>query len=206
MQTKIIGFDIDDTLTNSDKFIRSMLDEFMIMKNLPLYTGPIRMDKYSLEEKFPRLNSRIISEFNSFLFPRLVNNAPVREEAKELLDELKKLGYRIQIITRRDKDYDKGPYKGSMMVEHTIAWFHRNELPYDEIVFSSFDKLKTCNDCHAKILFEDAPSNILRVSKDIPVIVPSHEYNKHMIGKNIHVVETLNPEKILPLIESLTLF
>lgn len=205
VNNKVIGFDIDDTLTDGDDYCDSMLEEFLTMRNLPPYRGPIRSDRYALEERYPGLNSRIIKDFNNFWFPRKVNNVPVREGTKELLEELKRLDYRIHIITRRDKNYDKSPYKGSMMVEHTLGWFNRNKLPYDKITFSCFDKLKTCKEQNVKILFEDSPSNILRVSKEVPVIIPIHEYNKYMIGTNMYVVDSLYPDKVVPLVEKLTL-
>ena len=204
MNKKVIGFDIDDTLTDGDDYCNSILNEFLIrVKGLSAYNGAIRSDVYPLEERYPDLDSRLLKEFNDFWFPRMVNNVPVREGARELLKELKNRNYQINIITRRDKDYDKSAYKGSMMVDHTLGWFNKNKLPYDTITFSAFDKLKVCKEQHVKVLFEDSPSNILRVSKDVPVLVPIHDYNKFMIGKNIRVIETLNPEKIIPIIESL---
>ena len=154
------------------------------MRNLPPYRGPIRSDRYALEERYPGLNSRIIKDFNNFWFPRKVNNVPVREGAKELLEELKRLDYRIHIITRRDKNYDKSPYKGSMMVEHTLGWFNRNKLPYDKITFSCFDKLKTCKEQNVTStvsIFLTAPPISWRVCarRAVPVLYNSTLTNRH---------------------------
>lgn len=53
----------------------------------------------------------------------------VREGAKELLDELKRRGYQILIITSRPFDSHKSLFK------QTVDWLQNGELQYDGIIF-----------------------------------------------------------------------
>lgn len=201
MNNRIIGFDIDDTITDADDYCNELLNEFLIhQKGLSPYRGPIRSDKYPLEERYPGLEPTLIKEFNTFWFPRMVNSVPVRDGVHDLFKALINEGYKIHIITRRDRDYTKSVYTGTMMVENTFAWFNKNHLKFDRITFSAFDKLDVCKKHNVDVLVEDSPANILRVSQELPVVVPEHDYNKFLIGTNINIVKDLNPDTILPLI------
>lgn len=182
---KIIGFDIDGTITDDRYFQKSLLAEFC---NLNGKT-----------EKEIKSSVYWDNKFKDFSFPRTVSSAPIREHTKELFDELHKRGYKVYIVTRRDEYYDKGLYKGSMMKDDTISRFHRIGLEYDRIFFSCFNKAKTLKENGINCLVDDDPTNIFQVANFMPAI---NIGKQKLEGKNIYNIEDFDVDNFIHLLES----
>lgn len=199
-QNKVIriGFDIDNTITDctsdSSQYEYNMLQTWRTdIKKIGPYTGRVNPSGVEFLERYPDINKMEYQEFMEYFFPRMVKEAPFRQNISKLFDTLQEPGkfpgYTIKcdIITRRD-DYYQGPYSGPMMKEDTIERFKNEKIHYDRIFFNCKNKKKTMEENNIDILVDDSPMNIFQVSTKFPVIVCATEYNKKMIGKNIYLV------------------
>lgn len=186
-----IGFDIDDTITYCRKF---ELDNFIQWSKIVGRKQNISKEiydrtEYDAKKRF-HLSDDEFKNFNNFHFPKMVNEVPVMKRVRPLIVTLNKFGIETCIITRRDPNYDKSEYKGSIMVNDTKNWLRKNDIQISELHFGCLDKDKSCKEFDVHLLFEDSPANINAVSKLIPVIVPAYPYNIFEVDLNENIAFT----------------
>lgn len=205
---KIIGFDIDDTLTNLQEsgWEYSKLQEWLNLEsvNLGNYIGIINRKTPTFEERYPGLSYFTLKRFNNWYFPQIVKEGPFRKGVKELFEHLHTQGYLVYIITRRDDNYE-GEYSGKMMRQDTIDRFDSLGIKYDKIFFSCFNKLKTMKENNVNILVEDSPMNIYQCASHYPVIIMDSSYNESMIGKNMYHIKDFNIDGFMNLLKSINI-
>lgn len=66
-----------------------------------------------------------------------------------------------------------------------LEWLKKNDILYDNIIFSPEDKLDICMENNIDLMIEDSPANINKISKKIPVICYQAGYNELCNGENI---------------------
>ena len=200
---KIIGFDIDDTLTDVEEYEYNKLQEWcMNVAKIGRYNGLINKQSVTFEGRYPNLEYIQVKRFLDWYFPKQVREAPFREYIKELFDILHEKGYKVYIITRRDALYD-GKYTGAMMKEDTITRFKNEGIEYDRIFFGCKNKLKTLEDENVDVLVDDSPMNIMQVSTKYPAIVMDTSFNKDLVGKNIYHIQNFEPGNFMDLLEEI---
>ena len=64
-------------------------------------------------------------------------------------------------------------------------WFKNNELYYDELIFSTVNKLENCRENNIDIMIEDSPHNIKQLAEFLSIMCFDTRYNKDCEGKNI---------------------
>lgn len=116
-------------------------------------------------------------------------NYPARLFAKEIIKQLKNDGHEIVIMTARGGTEENTLPKDEMQ-ELVKNWLKKNDIYYDEIMFTEEDKLSYCLDNQIDLIIEDKPRNISMISTTIPVICYDALYNQNITGKNIHRVYT----------------
>lgn len=130
-----IGFDIDNTITDCSggvsQYEYNMLQTWRTdIKKIGPYTGRVNPSGVEFLERYPDINKMEYQEFMEYFFPRMVKEAPFRQNISNLFDTLQEPGkfpgYTIKcdIITRRD-DYYQGKYSGPMMKQDTIERFKK---------------------------------------------------------------------------------
>ena len=175
-----IGIDIDGVLTNEHDYIINNGTKYFAEKNIPYNVSINIYDS-------PELFNVSKENYNMFWGYHLIDyfvNIPTRQYAKEIIKKLKEEGNEIYIITARPFTYTESKFKEDM-INITKEWLAKNEIYYDELVFSN-TKLEDCNRLGIDIMIEDKPTNILSVSKSIPVICYDQPYNKEIIKENIY--------------------
>lgn len=203
MEEKIIGFDIDDTMTDVESYEYNMLQEWCEhVEKCGRYTGVINRSSVTFEGRYPNLDYMQQKRFLDWYFPKQVNEAPFRKYVKELFDMLHEKGYKVYIITRRDSLYD-GKYTGAMMKEDTITRFKNEGINYDRIFFACTNKLKTMEENNVDILVDDSPMNLMQVSTKRPAIVITTSYNTGLVGRNIYRIHDFEPNNFISLIENI---
>lgn len=176
MEIKKIGFDIDDTLTDTVEYI---LEQFKLYCDNIIhepFNGRYLPYKYNYEEKFPGYDSLVMRKFNNWYFPRMIKDVPFRKGSAELFKELQDLHYEVVIVTRRDDHYS-GIFSGELMKAYTLDNFKKNNLNPDKFYFASFNKRDTMNKNNIDILVEDSIPNIQQVSINYPVIIMDNPWN-----------------------------
>jgi len=113
-------------------------------------------------------------------------------DAKKILKQMKSEGHYIFIVTKRAHT-DEDSKLGGFMRTALKIWFKKNGLPYDKIIFCQKDELKSdiVDRNRIDIMFEDSSENAKDIIKFVPVILINTGYNKHVKGKQIYRVDTL---------------
>ena len=108
---------------------------------------------------------------------------------KETMDRIHADGDKNIICTARAK-CDENSIIGKIIRQAVYIWISKNNLPIDDIHFVSYknsaeEKLEVCKKINATVMVEDDINNAKKISKEIPTIVFSTDYNKNLTGKNI---------------------
>ena len=139
-----IAIDIDDTLTKVDRVTPSQ--QYITQNGLSFQL--VNPDAHAIRDIFDWTQEdvmRFIWSGGSQIF----TNAPARQGAKEVIEELRKAGHRVTILTARSSDWFSDP------VTLSREQLERNRIPYDELVVDVYEKGKYCVEHDIEVLIED---------------------------------------------------
>lgn len=196
---KLIVFDVDGTLVDTDEVILATWKELIIRHKpkdyflddsiIKTFSGPPLSE--SLKRVFPELDLELITkEYNDVTPQFYKTNIKIFANAKEVLTKLKNEGYKLAILTSKD----------SKMTKLTLKLAKIDINLFDEIVTSSdVEKLKPNPDGLIKIL------NSLGVRNDETINVGDTEFDYYCgVNANIKTImmtmkERRYESKIFPL-------
>ena len=183
-----IGIDIDGVLTDIEKWQLDYGSKFYYEN----YNKEIINPKgYETNEIF---NSDIECDdlFWDKYFKEYSINVKARKFASEVISKLKQDGYEIYIITARSSFLSHSTNVMSKEENEQIVkeWLKKNNIYYDNLIFSPEDKLEICIDNEINMMIEDKTDNINKISDKIPVICFNAGYNEECKGENIYRVYT----------------
>ncbi|MFW6285984.1 MAG: 5' nucleotidase, NT5C type [Nanoarchaeota archaeon] len=173
-----IGIDIDEVLCKTND---SFLKAFNKKHNTNIKRTDIFNYDYSCVEHFQR--GYILSELIKHLELNL-NNFEIVVDAKNVLKKLKNKGYKLYVITARNKE---------LVSEKTIDWlnFHFGENFFEKILFSNEGKnMRYCKSEITKkynidILIEDEPNYATNCAElGIKVFLMDCPWNKKVVESN----------------------
>lgn len=157
-----IGIDIDDTLTNIKEELDNAWDEYAkklgkkINKNE--YDWKHDNNGKSMQKKY-NLSYEELKYFLATTHEEITSKALPRNNVKEIIDKLKKDGHEIYIITARDSEFHKDPYKLSK------DWLEKNYIYYDKIIVNAREKAPVCQEEKIDVFIDDQLNNCMEVSK-----------------------------------------
>lgn len=70
----------------------------------------------------------------------------------------------IYILLQRELEFEDIEAQ-SKMQDMVKNWFVNNELYYDELIFSTVNKLENCRENNIDIMIEDSPHNIKQLAE-----------------------------------------
>ena len=159
-----IGIDIDDTITESWKYL------------MPIYSKEfnVRID----EKTEPYYNAvKEVATFDEYIevnrkIENIKKEVPLKKNVAIILKKLKKEGHMIIFITARGRAYND-PYK------FTKEYLDKYNVPYDKIIVDSWDKATTCQKEHIDLFIDDRPKHCEEVLKcGIDVLMMQTKYNE----------------------------
>lgn len=169
VNTKIIGLDLDDTIT----YLKDEMEkEASIFDKSINGNGIIDDSKYLVGEKYGWEKSDLDKFFRLHRI-KVINNATIRDDVIIYLNKLMELGYEIIIITARNSNYYKNPY------EYTKNWLDKNNIPYTKLIVNAKSKKEICERENVSIFVDDMPSNCLEVNglSNIKVFIMDNKDN-----------------------------
>lgn len=178
-----IGIDIDGVLTDIEQWQLDYGSKFYFEK----YGKEIQNNEgYETTDIF-KVDSKLDDEFWTEYFKDYSTNVDVRKLASEVIKKLKQDGNEVYIITARGNFLSHSASVMSIEENRNIVldWLKRNEIEYDDIIFSPEDKLSICIENNIDLMIEDKVDNINKISTRIPVICFHAGYNKNCKGNNI---------------------
>ena len=175
-----IGIDIDNTLTEVQEELNKAAFEYAISlgKKIDNYDNPMEdiknnRDKYRKKFQF---TYEEIKYFLKNIQENITNNAIPRENAKEVIDKLKKDRNEIYIITARDSEFHDDPYKLSK------DWLDKNEIYYDKLIVNAREKSSVCEKEKIDLFIDDQLNNCLSVQnagiQTIMITDKTYNYDK----------------------------
>ena len=126
-----IGIDIDDTITRTYETLIPMIaisygmNIDKLFEKLPSYK--------TLRGKLPNYTDFIHNNYD-----RMAKIVPLKTGAVEIINKLKEQGHRIIIISSRNKNEYKDPYKIS------YDYLTTNGIKFDKLIVNSPNKAKDC--------------------------------------------------------------
>ena len=178
-----IGIDIDGVLTDIEQWQLDYGSRFYYEN----YNKPIinhkGYDKYEIFDAEIKYDDKFWFKY----FKDYSINVPIRNFASEVIEKLKNDGNEIFIITARGSFLSHSAAVMNLEENKKIVseWLKKNNIYYDEIIFSPEDKLDICLKNNINIMIEDKPKNINDISTMLPVICFHAGYNEECNGDHI---------------------
>lgn len=162
-----IGIDIDNTITE----IQEKLNKAKINYAIKLGKSIDKKEFNYEEQKY----------FLKNIQEKITDQAKPRKDAVEIINKLRKEGYKIIIITARCSEFHDNPYLQSK------EWLEKNNIEYDKLIVNAIEKGSICKEENIDIFIDDQLDNCLAVLKQgIKVIGIGEDFDK---GKGIVTVE-----------------
>lgn len=161
----ILGIDIDDTICDSWLTIApTMCKDFNLDYNEIIKSKKIYNEIIGLKEKEYRKYSTV--------FKKLLKNVKLKENVKEIIDELS-INNKIVFITARPD------YSFENAYEYTKEFLDKNNIYYDKIIVNAHDKKQICKEENIDIFIDDSKDNCTKVSElNIKVLMFENYFNE----------------------------
>lgn len=174
-----IGFDIDDTITNSSEIFIKYAKEYNCLKNI---TYPINTNELDQTLAFG-WNDENKKEFRKLYLRKILTEVTPNKDTVIVLNYLKKCGYKIFLITARS---DNEIYN---MYEFTEKWLLSNEINYDKLLVNCNDKLSICKENEIDLFVDDNFNTCNKIYKNskTKVLLYTTKYNKNINADFVRV-------------------
>ncbi len=188
----IFVIDIDDTISETDKYSEYYISKFIKENNLP-YKQIKKITRFA-EAKFD-WRVEVANKWYKEYGDQMMLEFPCKENSVEVINNLHDLGHTIIIATARANDWHKEPER------ITKEWLEKNNIKYDKLYVGRIDKEQICIEEKADYFIDDDVKLCERVLNDsintTPIIMLT-EYNKTLdISPKIIKINNLNElEKI----------
>ena len=141
----IIGIDLDDTITKTEEILFKYAKKYNEEKNI-IYK--IDRDKWDWNKAFG-WNDKSVEVFFEKYLKKVFKEVEIKEDAKEVINTLKKDGDTIIIITARNSENVKD------VLKICEKWLKDKQVEVDKIVINGEDKAKECKENNIDIFIDD---------------------------------------------------
>lgn len=145
-----ILLDVDDTLTNFVEERNGLIKKYIEDKNLQYKILDINCTKSAKVANWP------IEECCNFwkeIGTIAQLESPAQKDSSRVVQELKKQGHKIIIVTARPDIYFEA-------FKYTKLWLEKNNIPYDTIITGKQDKKQTMIDNKIQLVIDDSLQTI----------------------------------------------
>lgn len=182
----IIGIDIDDTLTNTSELLLAYAQkyDYEVLKG----NGSINKEKvYSIinGEKVKDGMGWTTEQNNAFkdmYHANVLENAPIKPFAKEIINKLIEEGDEIIFITARNNKGDR--ISDSYSISKRLL--DKNEIKYNKIITECEDKLLECKKNNVDIFIDDKIETCLELEQGgVHSFLMNTPFNNSLDEKNL---------------------
>ncbi len=165
----IIGIDMDDTICSTNERILVEADKYD--KEVLGGSGVKDKDAYEFTEMMG-WEKDMKGKFFGDRLEYIMDNAEIKEGAKEVINKLHEDGAKIIIISFRKGKYITDPY---MLTKN---WLDRHGIHYDKIYVDTGSKVDECVENEVNLFIDDKESHCEDVSgAGIDVLLFTNQYN-----------------------------
>ena len=165
----VIGIDMDDTICSTNELIIEVADKYD--KEVLGGTGIKDINAYEFTEMMG-WEKDMKGKFFADRLEYIMDNAPIKEGAREVINRLHDNGWKGLIISFRKDKYLSNPFK------LTKDWLDRNDVHYDKIFVNTGTKTDECIENNVTLFVDDKESHCEDVSSTgIDVLLFTNAYN-----------------------------
>lgn len=165
----VIGIDMDDTICSTNELIIEVADKYD--KEVLGGTGIKDINAYEFTEMMG-WEKDMKGKFFADRLEYIMDNAPIKEGAREVINRLHDNGWKVLIISFRKDKYLSDPFK------LTKDWLDRNDVHYDKIFVNTGTKTDECIENNVTLFVDDKESHCEDVSSEgIDVLLFTNAYN-----------------------------
>ncbi len=165
----VIGIDMDDTICSTNELIIEVADKYD--KEVLGGTGIKDVNAYEFTEMMG-WEKDMKGKFFADRLEYIMDNAPIKEGAREVINRLHDNGWKVLIISFRKDKYLSDPFK------LTKDWLDRNDVHYDKIFVNTGTKTDECIENNVTLFVDDKESHCEDVSSEgIDVLLFTNAYN-----------------------------
>ena len=172
-----IGIDVDGVLTDVGSFLFETGCKYFWEKYNKTIVNP---EAYDLTDMFGCTQDEEENIWDDVMCSYIIERP--RNQASKVINDLRKAGHKIYIITARMGCKTIPLEEMKKVVE---IWLEKNEIGYDEIIFSGADKVSIVKKNKINLMIEDSPRQMKNISQIIPVVCFDAIYNREVSGENI---------------------
>lgn len=165
-----IGFDIDDTITNSSDVFVKYAKEYNQLRHIDY-----QIDTNELNQSLAfGWNEDNKNEFLNLYLKKILTETIPNDDSVYVINELKRKGYKVFLITARSDTEIPNMY------EFTRNWLLLNGINYDKLYVNCKNKLDVCLKNNIDIFVDDNYNTckIINEESKIKVLLYSTRYNK----------------------------
>ena len=158
-----IGIDLDNTITKVQEELNNAAYEYAIKLGKNIKNSENSFENIKKNEDTYKKFQFSYDELKYFLKniqEDITNKAKPRDDAKEMINRLKKDGHEIIIITARCKEFHENPYL------LTKNWLDKNKIEYDKILVDVKQKGIVCKKEKIDIFIDDQLNNCFDIENN----------------------------------------
>jgi len=181
-----IGIDIDDTLTNTSELLLAYAQKY----NYEILKNKESLDKnkvysiinggqleYGMNWTLEQANS-----FKDMFHASVLENAPIKPFAKEIINKLIKEDNKIIFITARNDKGDR--INDSYSISKNLL--EKNNINYDKLITECNNKLLVCKENNIDIFIDDKIETCLELQNGgITSFIMNTPFNNQLDEKNV---------------------
>lgn len=155
-----IGIDIDDTISNTYEYLFSYAQKYTVEelgkeiknvnRNAVTHMYATTFHNWSKEEE---------RNFLLKYYEKVVKKVKPRQYAVEVINQWKKEGHKIYLITARFK------FDTFDIEEKTKKWLQENKIEYDELILNAEDKVVVSKNKKIDVFIDDSIKNCKSMAK-----------------------------------------
>lgn len=182
----VIGIDIDDTLTNTSELLLAYAQK---------YDYEVLKRKYSLDKNkvYSIINGGQLeygmnwttdeaNDFKELFHSQVLENAPIKPFAKEIIDKLIEEGNQIIFVTARNNEGDR--IRDSYQISKNLL--DKNDIKYHKIITECSDKLFVCRENNIDLFIDDKIETCIELKDGkINTLLMNTPFNNQLDEKNI---------------------
>lgn len=155
MEQDVLGLDIDGVILDFERVVRTYAEMYDL---LWLRKSGKKNDEFNFFHQYD-WNDDELAYFKEYILPFATKKTPLMACAKEALEILKAVGYRIVLITARG---GMNPKMADLVKEVLDSL----EIPYDDIYFKQFDKVEIAKKIGIKYMIDDSPTVVSKLADE----------------------------------------
>lgn len=165
----VLGLDMDDTICSTNELIIEVADKYD--REVLGGTGVKDVNAYEFTEMMG-WEQDMKGKFFSDRLEYIMDNAPIKEGAREVINSLHDKGWEIIIISFRKDKYLTNPF------ELTKNWLDRNGIKYDKIFVNTGTKEDECLENNVTLFVDDKETHCEDVHNvGVDVLLFTNAYN-----------------------------